>query len=100
MNAVISIGRNVRDSELSDVDWDAFIRSTKGLVDETNNDGNVHYFGTGEGVYLGETEESFTIVYTVDENDLDYLRTGLTMLAHAYDQESIALTLGEVEFLG
>jgi hypothetical protein len=93
----VSIGRNVGDEPMSDERWYDF-RSA--LLDELDlySGGNIHFQGQGTGIYAGTVEQSFTAVATV-ENPVGLYHT-LAELAHAFDQDSIALTTGNTSFPG
>jgi hypothetical protein len=83
---------------MADHEWRDFRAATRAAVESA---GTVYFFGDGLGVYGDEFEESHTVVGQArDEEALDKLRETLTRLASRYRQEAIALTVGEVEFLG
>jgi hypothetical protein len=91
----VSIGRNVpRHLPLTAVEWRTFRNETLATVETF---GEVHFFGEGTGVYQGSTEESFTVVGTVE--DIAGIRRSLAILATFYRQDSIALTQGTTSFV-
>jgi hypothetical protein len=103
----VSIGRNVGGYEefgadigkLDDRAWAEF--QTRTLSTLRVAGAKLHFSGVGVGFFEGQTEESFTAVASVsDDNDLEYLRHSLRILCELYDQQSIALTIGTTEFVG
>lgn len=92
----ISIGRNVGDKPMSDDRWYDFRVATLAVVERY---ARVVFSGMGTGRYAGAVEESFTLVATLTRN-ITGLYHELGEVAHAFDQDSIALTTGKVSFPG
>lgn len=59
----------------------------------------IHFRGEGYGVHNGVSESSYTLVAST-EGGTETLKSILASLARLYNQESIALTVGETEFVG
>lgn len=94
----VSIGRNVpNDVPLSAVEWRTFRNETVAAVAACAD--NVHFVGTGDGIYMDEIEESHTVVATVPRHLLAELRATLGILAVAYRQHSVAVTDGATVFV-
>lgn len=99
MATVISIGRNINGVPMDDEDWYDFKAETYSAV--VNTTGVVYFAGEGSGIYQHDREQAFTLVAeTVDYDDwYESLRSRLGRIATAYNQESIALTIGATEFV-
>lgn len=94
----VSIGRNRPGGELTEQAWLEFIRATDNAVRDTESD--VYFYGSGTGEWDGVFEDSFTWVFETPVNGtLEWTRRALATLALFYGQESIALTIGETEFI-
>lgn len=99
MNIIVSIGRNVRNRAMSLKRWDLFRVSVSNVV--RGHCSFVPFSGNGGGVWGNIGEDSFTIVgVLIDESHVSPIRERLAELAKEYNQESIAMTLGEVDFVG
>lgn len=103
MSTIVTIGRNVPEQgnlPMSGERWERFISDTTAIVLLTC--GTVYFVGTGQGVYEGQTEQSWTIIADapVSLEEHDSLKWNLAELAHTYLQECIALTVGETVFCG
>lgn len=105
----ISIGRNVGDPidgsqpRLLSFDWDDFIDDVRELVTDLAHD--IYFSGRGAGVFDGKHEDSYTTVFSYDEEHtgpfLDAkhgyettVQYALATLAAHYNQSSIAVTIG------
>ena len=102
----VSIGRNIGRTfdfpssyEVGDALNDAMWAKFKSEVtDLLAFDGGIHFLGEGVGYFEGDTEQSYTVVATVDNPVGLYHR--LADLAPLFGQESIALTTGSTSFPG
>ncbi len=101
MNTVIvSIGRNCGSIPLSKVQWDKFVaRTTSIVLNACGSFGDIHFTGKGQGWYQGQAEESFTIIATIDAGLVDELKARLSILAHVFGQDSIAVTTGTTDIV-
>lgn len=92
----VSIGRSLpRGGELAARPWGNFKDRTLAIVlSEANSFNDIHFTGEGQGWYQGEAEASYTIVATIDEALLGELQARLSVLAHVFGQESVAVTAG------
>jgi len=99
MTVVVSIGRNVGDSDetLSDQDWHDFRFKSRTLV--MNRGFDVVFVGDGFGDYATRQEQSYTVIGAGDGNAVG-LYHSLAALAREYRQDSIALTTGQTAFPG
>jgi hypothetical protein len=93
--AYISIGRNVQGTPMPSEQWENFKGALR-VVAESHGTG-VTYTG-GIGRYEGKTEETYLVAVSLFEGDT-INRNDLRNLAQYYGQESIALTIGEPEFV-
>lgn len=94
--AVITVGRNIGDTPMDDERWKQLLDY---LWDEVTLYGTGMFIGTGTGV----GEEAVTLI--VDRLDWpEYvqaqLRIELGQVAERFGQECIALTFGDVQFVG
>lgn len=101
MTYVLSIGRNVGNEPMSEPAWRTFKAS---LGDTCEAFGlSIVFKGEGEGIYEGESEQSYTVVATgairSDGSPLSF-SASLKILARTFRQEAIALTQGETTFVG
>jgi hypothetical protein len=102
--AYISIGRNVQGTPMTAERWQEFKTALR-VVGWTH--GNIVTDAEGAGVYEGKTEETYLVAVSLrgpefgrlNTIDLTNLREDLSHLAQHYGQESIALTVGEPEFV-
>lgn len=97
----VTIGRGAEDKALKGSDWHAFRVSTmKALKAFDHQAVEAH---KGWGVWQGETEESFkaTILRDLPMSvwDLKRLKAELATLAEKFEQDAIALTVGESELI-
>lgn len=94
----VTIGRNRNDTHepLSYEDWKAFRNYTLQKVDEL---ATVHFVGSGFGEYENVPEDAYHVVASVPDAAVKALRYNLAILAYLYLQDSIALTVGDVEFV-
>ena len=91
MSKVISIGRNVKGIPMTWKDWDMFKNELMLLI-EKHEENEIHFVGEGTGIYEGQTEQSFTVIFS---GQID----GLPLLATRFDQDAIALTVGITKFI-
>lgn len=99
MALTIGIGRSVKDGPMDTRTWEEF----RSAVDAALHDRKLHpvFYGVGVGEYEGVREDSATwVIAEYSDAQLTLIRLDLTRLARYYGQDSIALTVGETEFLG
>lgn len=102
-----TIGRNVGATPMSDTKWFAFQGQVIALVASFAKDWMAgtdvveHHVGTG--AWEGVTEESCKVTLlshvSLGENAIEDLKKGLAYYAEAYDQEAVALTIGQSELI-
>lgn len=98
MSMTVSIGRNIGNSPMSQAMWEGFTSSV--LRNIRSNTSAIYFVGFGTGIYEGATEESFTVVSSnPTESALCAIRVSLSLLAHAFKQDSVALTVGETQIV-
>ncbi len=94
---IVSIGRNIGNGEpMPDADWGKFREL---VFSACERDGDIHFFGDGYGVYDGAEEESYTVIFTPDDEYNVRLIPTLSDLAVTYGQECIAVTYGDTHFV-
>ena len=103
---IISIGRNYGSvteeyfpgysgQPMGDAAWDLFRDRTFQLAEKY---GEVVFFGDGQGVYEGQEEESYTVIFVAhDDYNVGYLPAA-GCLAELFMQDSIAVTAGTTVF--
>ena len=89
---VVQIGNS--DDKLSQRDWSAFYRNTLATL---KGFGEVHFAGAS---HSAAEWQNACFVIALDVADVVGLRANLEQLAHHHRQNSIALTVGETEFVG
>jgi hypothetical protein len=95
----VSIGRNIDGVPMPDDRWNRFVTAVDYGFEVV--EGEVHFRGdgTGSSEQWGD-EPSHTWVVAMDyARWRDTLRTVLTDAAKVFDQDGIALTVGETEFV-
>jgi hypothetical protein len=92
--ATISIGRGGGARRLSDGSWDAFTGSIGNLLSHI---GATVFVNAAEsiGVWEGVSEESRTWVADIGDRSPAFIIGWLEMSAGVFDQDAIALTIGE-----
>jgi hypothetical protein len=99
MNVIVSVGRNIGSRPMDITRWQTCQTAVTAVVSHAAS--LVFFKGTGSGIYLGEAEESFTMVALLKgPSYIANLRDDLSLIAGQFEQESIALTFGEPEFVG
>jgi hypothetical protein len=92
--ATISIGRGGGERRLSDGSWSTFTGSIRDLL--TNLDATVFVDGAESiGEWEGVSEESRTWVADIGNADRYYIMGWLSGTAATFEQDAIALTIGE-----
>jgi hypothetical protein len=78
--------------------WLDFATHIRNLLTRTNSE---VYVDAAESVgeWEGVAEDSLTWVASVDEDNLDFTRGYLARTAEIYNQDAIALTVGETELI-
>lgn len=101
----VSIGRNVGDVPMPIHRWRQFQMDTHGVIADSVFEKQIEFIErhVGEGSWDGVTEDSVKITFglksALTEEALDSLRHTLTGLARFYDQDAIALTIGQSELI-
>jgi len=96
---MVSIGRNVGNTPLSDRDWTFFQND---VADVIRREGEMPEIHTGRGLWAMVWEDSVHLtVYRefVTEGMRYAYREGLSRLASHYGQDAIALTISEPELV-
>lgn len=96
-DVAVSIGRNLGKRPMSSTSWDHFKADIMNQID--TDEADIHFTGTGLGIYKGKTEESFTITFTTSQEHLERIKKALPGIAKDYMQDSIALTTGRTELI-
>ena len=92
--ATISIGRGGLDRRLSDASWRDFTGLIRALLERI--DATVFVDGAESiGEWEGVAEESRTWVADIGDSPTPFIIGYLQGTAHAYEQDAIALTIGE-----
>lgn len=95
---VLSIGRNIGSAPMAQEKWEAFTRSAHRAI--TEHCGALYFAGYGTGFYEGMSEESFTLTAAAPSgSSLRSLVLALRALAREFEQDSVALTVGETELV-
>lgn len=92
LTAVVQIGNS--DDKLTQAQWHAFVSRTHGLIEAAALD--VHFSGYSAPA---APWQNACWVFETTPATLAFLRDGLRSLAGNYNQDSVALTLGETEFV-
>lgn len=100
--AVITIGRNVNETPMSNEVWQNFRADISSLIHFWSNETYTeNALGTGNFTHADGRkvlEDSYTWVFSVEEKNVRHLKNKLHILAEGYEQESIALVLGQTTF--
>lgn len=98
MATVVSIGRDVNGHALNPTQWALFKSETRQAVELLTP---LVFVGEGEGIWEDQREVAYTVIgaATLSGANADLLRYRLEALARNYEQDAIALTLGETEFV-
>ena len=92
----ISIGRNIGETPMSDLDWSTF----KALTLSTTKLGGVPILtkADGKGFWLGQEEDTFVIIAQVPSKvSADYLGSLLAQIARRYGQDGIGFVVAPSE---
>ena len=100
MTAVITIGRNIGagPEQLSEDQWRAYIKGLEVIAFDLK--ATTYFFGAGYGIWKDLAEDAFTRVIGIQYHQAGTLGAKLGELVKEYGQESIAVTLGRVVFVG
>jgi hypothetical protein len=98
VTATITIGRNVN-GPMDRERWDRFQLLLLRSIDDLAVPGILYFDGVGEGTWDGQVEQAYTVVVGLPEECLPILRLRLKDLARHFDQDAIALTVGETQLL-
>jgi hypothetical protein len=100
--AVVTIGRNIKDKPMESATWREFQRQTAWVI--THHADDIYTRNAiGKGEFTHEdgtkvTEESCTWVFSIENSEASSLENFLHNLAVNFNQESIALVLGQTTF--
>ena len=94
----ISVGRNVADVPMSDALWLEFRCAIDTALERIG--ATLHFYGEGEGYYLGAIETSYTWIASVNSAHIWLVRRELAPICAQFSQDCIALTVGNTEFVG
>lgn len=89
---VIQIGNT--DNKLTQQEWSRFVHTVNCHIAEMRLDANVYFRGSSPG---DAPWQNYCWVLTAES--LNDLQSRLARLAHAFRQDSIALTVGDTEFV-
>lgn len=90
MTVVIQIGNT--DNKLTQQEWSQFILEMREVIHQYL--GTVHFFG-GSATY----EPWQNVCWVVEVNSLDAFCKEATVLRQKYKQDSVAVTVGNTEFI-
>lgn len=98
LNVIIAIGNS--DDKLTQLEWSEYCREVDALIRQALTQG---LFTQEQGVWASETKSQFqNAAWSLTMpagTDLTYFKMLLADIAHAYAQDSIAMTVGEVTFI-
>ncbi len=97
MDGAISIGRNIGNAPMDDNRWKRFIYEIEGAVLLAG--GKVYATATGEGEWEGVAEDNAVVTFG-NVREIAALKGHLRFLAQDFDQDAIALVLGQSELVG
>ena len=96
----VTIGRNVSDVPMPEQRWRAFEQDVQELLSRATGASTETHRGVGS--WEGVVEESTKVTLLADSPlnvNIGYIRVNLADLARLYDQDAIALTIGESELV-
>jgi len=111
--ATITIGRNITGTDESDSStpltynsrlrqltrqsWMMFKRSVRNIAEEY---GTVTFVkSSGKGEYKGVKEDNYTVVFSIDTANINALKSCLSGFCQYFNQECIALTIGNTDLI-
>lgn len=92
VTATIDIGNS--DDKLTQHKWASYIRNTNNIINELVAE--VHFVG---GTSIESAYQSYCWVATIRPDTVPTLRERLNNVRNAYNQDSIAMTIGETQFI-
>ena len=92
---ILTVGRNIQGVPMSDERWAEFRSDLSGLVYESAKD-IFTYEALGHGLWDGVREDSVTWVFSPYG---EVRRSDIARLAAKYEQDAIALVMGESELI-
>ena len=109
--ATITIGRNITGTSrtFAKVDWETglrqltkhswmmFKRSVRNIAEEYGTETFVK--SSGKGKYNGIKEDNYTVVFSIDTANISELKSCLSGFCQYFNQECIALTIGETNLI-
>ena len=105
----VTIGRNITgtsrtfakvDGEtrsLTKHSWMMFKRSVRNIAEEYGSETFVK--SSGKGIYKGVKEDNYTVVFSIDTANISELKSCLSGFCQYFNQECIALTIGETDLI-
>lgn len=88
----VQIGNS--DNKLSQEKWSAFTHDVRRIVESFSQ---AMHFSGGSSVF--DPWQNTCFVFLCDKDDLRYLREALTVVRKRYSQDSVAVTVGDTEFI-
>lgn len=82
------------DDKLAQADWAQYVMSVKGAVFDACKE--LHFFG---GPTNYERWQNVAWVITIEDERLAALRRALTDVRQCFEQDSVAITVGDTEFI-
>jgi len=101
--ATITIGRNItgtdetRLRQLTKHSWQMFKRSVRNIAEEYGTETFVK--SSGKGKYKGVKEDNYTVVFSIDTANISELKSCLSGFCQYFNQECIALTIGNTNLI-
>ena len=105
----VTIGRNIRKGRrgntiqelhgrsLTKHSWMMFKRSVRNIAEEYGSETFVK--SSGKGKYKGVKEDNYTVVFSIDTAKISELKSCLSGFCQYFNQECIALTIGETDLI-
>ena len=96
----VTIGRNVSDVPMPEQRWEEFEQDVQELLSRATGASIETHRGVGS--WEGVVEESTKVTLLADNPlnvNIGYIRVNLADLVRLYDQDAIALTIGESELV-
>ena len=89
---IIAIGNS--DNKLTQIEWSNYVKDVNHSIDRFCDER--HFFG---GSSNWERWQNVAWIVTCDEGMLPYLKERLTKVRQTYRQDSVAMTVGDTEFI-
>ena len=96
----VTIGRNVGDSPMADADWQRFAARVVNRLEWIGADSVERHDGRGEWDGIVEDSSKFSALFdSLDSRSVDALRHSLSIIRDDYQQDAIALCIGNSELI-